>query len=496
VKDVIRRDLRLSYLVAPFRIVVPILGYVVLYPVILNGFDAAILGLWSLLAVIPQALSSIDFGFSLILTREVGGTQGKDLRAAADKYRAAQGAFLIAAPLLLAAAVIASVFLPLQDLNYSTAGIQFSIIVMTATVILQRLAALDLAILNGLGDNYYTHFVAVWSPMVFFAIAVAGALLRVPLEALSIGFFSSVVIGWAAYRWRLRSKHTAWFEGDMTPMHKVKVCGIVQLMRDGWLLYAASLGMMLRDPLLRYTIGLSIGLEAVAVYEVAMRLGRTGRDVISSGFSALYSSFSVLIRQNEFDEVRTITSDALLLLCLGGGGLIGGIYLFAPTLLQFWLGDIGVTMVEPTRIVCMWAAITLLNTPFWYQLLAGKSERHAAQAIWLHTLSVLLIIPVAMWIEISLTEVLLYWLVGSILTQVYLFYYAEKLYGLVVSSFRSAATAIVILVQLLAVVVLAALSAAGSISPFIATVIFGCIVIGLLFMNKSRIFGWYHGSHA
>ena len=286
-KDVIRRDLRLSYLVAPFRIVVPILGYVVLYPVILNGFDAAILGLWSSLAVIPQALSSIDFGFSLILTREVGGTEGKDLRAAADKYRAAQGAFLIAGPLLVAAAVIASVLLPLQHLDYSTAGIQFSIIVMTATVILQRLAALDLAILNGLGDNYYTHFVAVWSPMVFFGIAVTGALLRVPLEALSIGFLSSVVVGWVAYRWRLRSKHKAWFDVDKTPLHKVKVCGIISLMRDGWLLYAASLGMMLRDPLLRYTIGLSIGLEAVAVYEVAMRLGRTGRDVISSGFSAL-----------------------------------------------------------------------------------------------------------------------------------------------------------------------------------------------------------------
>ena len=309
-KDVIRRDLRLSYLVAPFRIVVPILGYVVLYPVILSDFDAAILGLWSLLAVIPQALSSIDFGFSLILTREVGGTDGKDLRVAASKYRAAQGAFLIAGPMLVTAAVSACVFLPLDHLNYPVFGIQFSIIVMTATVILQRLAALDLAILNGLGDNYYTHFVAVWSPVIFFGVAVAGALIRLPLEALSIGFVSSVAISWAAYRRRLRSKHAAWSETEKMPMRAVRFGAIGSLMRDGWLLYAASLGIMLRDPLLRYSIGLSIGLEAVAVYEVAMRLGRTGRDLISSGFSALYSSFSILIRQKEFDEMKIITTDA------------------------------------------------------------------------------------------------------------------------------------------------------------------------------------------
>ena len=266
-------------------------------------------------------------------------------------------------------------------------------------------------------------------------------------------------------------------------------------MREGWLLYAASLGIMLRDPILRYSIGLSIGLDAVAIYEVAMRLGRIGRDIVTAGFSALYASFAVLIRQQETQELREITGNAMLLLCLFGGGLIGGTFLFAPTLLQFWLGDIATQMVEPTRIVCAWAAVTLLNTPFWYQLLAGQSERHAARAIWLHTLSVALIVPAALWMDFGLNSVLLYWLAGSILTQVYLFYYAEKLYGLVIATFSSVAIATVIIVQLLSVAILLALISQGTLTPLVATAIFGLIVVALLVINKRTVLGLISSTH-
>ena len=486
-RDIIRRDLRLSYLLGPFRIVVPILGYIILYPVILSRYDASILGLWSLLAVIPQALSSIDFGFSLVLTRIVGGAEGQDRDAAAAKYRTAQKVFLLIWPILILLAVGICIAVPMGHLNYSVPGIQFSIILLAAAIIVQRLAALDMAILNGLGDNYFTHSVAVWTPILYFGTAVGGALVGMPIEALSVGFLAASAMSWWAYRRRLRKRHGDWVQTVRSPA--VAAGSIRALMREGWLLYAASLGIMLRDPILRYSIGLSIGLDAVAIYEVAMRLGRIGRDIVTAGFSALYASFAVLIRQQETNELREITNTAMLLLCLFGGGLIGGTFLFAPTLLHFWLGDIAEQMVTPTRIVCVWAAITLLNTPFWYQLLAGQSERHAARAIWLHTLSVALIVPAALWLDFGLDSVLLYWLAGSILTQVYLFYYAEKLYGLVIATFSSAAIATVIVVQLLSVALLLALISTGTLTPFVATAVFALIVVALLVINKQTVLG-------
>ena len=494
-KDIIRRDLRLSYLLGPFRIVVPILGYIILYPVILSRYDASILGLWSLLAVIPQALSSIDFGFSLVLTRIVGGAEGDELDAAAAKYRTAQKAFLLIWPILILLAVGICIAVPMGHLDYSVPGIQFSIVLMAFAVIVQRLAALDTAILNGLGDNYFTHSVAVWSPILYFGTAVGGALAGMPIEALSVGFLAASAVSWWAYRRRLRIRHTQWSATIVSPAQAAQLRSIRALMREGWLLYAASLGIMLRDPILRYSIGLSIGLDAVAIYEVAMRLGRIGRDIVTAGFSALYASFAVLIRQQETQELREITGNAMLLLCLFGGGLIGGTFLFAPTLLQFWLGDIATQMVEPTRIVCAWAAVTLLNTPFWYQLLAGQSERHAARAIWLHTLSVALIVPAALWMDFGLNSVLLYWLAGSILTQVYLFYYAEKLYGLVIATFSSVAIATVIIVQLLSVAILLALISQGTLTPFVATAIFGLIVVALLVINKRTVLGLISSTH-
>jgi hypothetical protein len=68
-----------------------------------------------------------------------------------------------------------------------------------------------------------------------------------------------------------------------------------------------------------------------------------------------------------------------------------------------------------------------MNVPFWYLLQASHHEKIAAIAIWVHTVSVLLLIPLAFTgINVSLDQLLIYWTITSLLTQVFIYYFAES----------------------------------------------------------------------
>ena len=65
--------------------------------------------------------------------------------------------------------------------------------------------------------------------------------------------------------------------------------------------------------------------------------------------------------------------------------------------------------------------------PFWYLLQASHHEKIAAIAIWAHTISVLLLLPlVFIGINISLDQLLIYWTITALLTQVLIYFFVES----------------------------------------------------------------------
>lgn len=488
----IHRDLKLSYLAAPLRFVAPILGYLALYPIILEKYGLEVLGLWGLLAAIPQALESMDMGFSLILTRDVGGQDSQQLQKVYRKYRASQKVIGL---ILLIIAILASFvayFGSLPSTTYQPSAVREALLLMVVAVAVQRFASLDMAILNGRGDNYFVHFTGAVTPVLFLSIAILGAWFGYPLQFLAIGYIATNLTKWLSYKIRIRNRHRDWHNLSTHPKSPIRVSEIVTLVREGAYLYAASLGMLLRDPILRYTVGALLGLESVAIYEIAMRIGRTGRDIVASGFSALFPSFAVLMRKGSSREIELVTRESLFLLIAMGGSLLGAVYIFAPWIFDVWLDSNDSTLTSATRIVCAWSAMTLCNMPFWYQLIAGNGERDAARAIWLHTISVFALFPLV-WLTTyspDLSAVLLYWLAGSIATQILIFLNAQKRFGTVVITFRVPYIYGAIISLISAVMLLTVYSDRGSISLPTTIVIFGGIVTLILGVNYRRILFW------
>ncbi len=264
----------------------------------------------------------------------------------------------------------------------------------------------------------------LFSPTV---IAIIGALFYSPIEGFAAGFLLANFFLLIVYHFRIKNKHTTWSRINITLTLKETSVRLKELFKQGWQLYSVSLGMILRQPVIRYVIAIIMGLPAVGIFDIAMRVTTTSRDVITSGFASLYPSFSYYYRNKERDKlIEIITISLMLLIPVGAVSLVTLVF-FPELIYSVWLGDFPGGIVSATIILAVWQFITILNVPFWYLLQASHHEKIAAIAIWAHTISVLLLLPLVFTgINISLDQLLIYWTITALLTQVLIYFFAES----------------------------------------------------------------------
>jgi O-antigen/teichoic acid export membrane protein len=121
---------------------------------------------------------------------------------------------------------------------------------------------------------------------------------------------------------------------------------------------------------------------------------------------------------------------------------LGTFWVLADHLISLWLGEIPQHAVLATRTLIIWNLITLFNVPFFFLLKAASEEKVLSLAIWLHTSLLLLMIPIAIIIDVSLFGMLVYWTVSSLFTQLYIYYQVHHKLCLLLPSFSSGASII------------------------------------------------------
>lgn len=449
------RDNWLSVLIGPFKFVVPTLSYIVLYPLMISQTSIEVVGLWSLVAAIVSFVSVTDIGFSQLLTREAGLDLSEHLGGVHADYLTAQRSYVLMLLVLVLAFLSISkyVLAPVVGI-YSLPAMTFSIILILAGTMLQLAGKLDAAILSARHDNYIVQLVTAVAPVLTYSSAIIGTLLKRPIEGLAIGTALTGMATLAVYRFRLSQHHNEWSAAYKVLSLRDSVKRFCLLTRRGWHLYSCSVGMMVRGPIYRLVIVSTIGLQAVAVFDIAMRVTQTVREVIATGFSVLFPSFSFLCRNGERTRIiELIQISLMVLLSLGAlslGLLIGAI---AP-ILSMWLGDYPSELVPSTRVLAVWQIITLTNVPFWYLLQATHNERIAAYSIWAHTTAIILVIPFSSMVDVGVVDLMVYWTVTSIFTQGLIYYHVQKKLNLLWESILNPR----ILTLLVLVVVYSALS--------------------------------------
>ncbi len=425
----VKRDLKLSVLTGPLTFIVPVLSYLFLYPIILTHSSLEVLGIWSLYVTTVSFFTVADIGFSLHLMREAGTDRDEDVliklkkeSLSAKRFYLLLGLFGIAIVLILKN----SLFSYAENV-YSSSALFYSALILVIGTTLQLLSSLDAAILSARADNYFVKLVRSVSPIFTYGIAIIGALFYTPIEGFAVGFLLANFFLLIVYYKRIKKKHTTWSRINITLTLKETSERLKELFKQGWQLYSVSLGMILRQPVIRYVIAIIMGLPAVGIFDIAMRVTTTSRDVITSGFASLYPSFSYYYRNKERDKlIEIITISLMVLIPVGAVSLV--ILVFFPELIySVWLGDFPVGIISATIILAVWQFITILNVPFWYLLQASHHEKVAAIAIWAHTISVLLLLPLVFTgINISLDQLLIYWMITALLTQVLIYFFVES----------------------------------------------------------------------
>ena len=421
------RDNWLSVLIGPFKLVVPTLSYIVLYPLMISETSIEVVGLWSLIAATVSFVSVTDIGFSQLLTRDAGLDRSQYLDDVHADYLTAQRSYVFMLLVLVLAFLSISKYIlaPVVGI-YSLPAMTFSIVLILAGTMLQLAGKLDAAILSARHDNYIVQVVTAVAPVLTYSSAIIGTLLERPIEGLAIGTVLTAMATVAVYRYRLSQKHNEWSSITNSLRLRDTARKFYSLARRGWHLYSCSVGMMVRGPVYRFVIVSTIGLQAAAIFDIAMRVTQTVREVIATGFSVLFPSFSLLCRNGDRTRIiELIQISLMVLLSLGAlslGLLMGAI---AP-ILSLWLGEYPEELVPSTRVLAVWQIITLTNVPFWYLLQATHNERIAAYSIWAHTTAIILVIPVSSLVDVGVVDLMVYWTVTSVLTQGLIYYHVQE----------------------------------------------------------------------
>lgn len=422
------RDSALTVLAGPLKFVVPTVAYVFLYPIMLSRTGMEVLGLWSIIGAIIAFIGVADIGFSQLLTREVGADAVKsDIERAHADYISAQRAYIFIFLALCAVFFFGRTHvLAFFGGVYPQGALTASIVVVFAGAVIQLIGKLDAAILSAYQDNYVIQIVTATVPLFTFSSAIIGALIYRPIEGLAIGTVISAIATVTVFRLRLRRHHAQWVLSRQPQTLGETASRLSGLMKRGWYLYGSSVGLLIRGPVFRFVIASALGLGAAALFDIAMRLTQTVRDLVASGFNVLYPSFSYFHRNRDKESIIELMKVSLMVLMTFGAVSLGVLTAVSGELLTLWLGESPAELVDATRILALWQVMTLANVPFWFLLHATHHEKVAAASVWAHTAAVILVLPLSEVFGFSLTGFIVYWTLTSIVTQCLIYFYVQS----------------------------------------------------------------------
>lgn len=448
INDKLHKDTLLTIVIGPIKFIVPTISFLLLYPIIMSRSSIAAVGIWSLFASIVTFVNVADIGFSQLLTREAGLDLSLNADDVIKDYVAAKRAYYIILCLLsLTFIILKDYFLAIIGSSYPTDALIASVLMLLLGSIIQLMGKLDAAILSAWHENVTVQVATAISPVFMYTISLVGAWFRRPIEGMSLGTIVSGVVTLAILNARIHKVRPDWHRGRTKILLIDSLKRLPNLLHRGWYLYSSSIGLLIRGPIYRFIIASFLGLQTVATFDIAMRVTQMAREVVASGFSVLYPTFGYYYRSKDHVKIIYLIRISLFILLGGGTLLIGILVVGGEQILKLWLGLVPIGSLTSIRLLGFWQILTLLNVPFWYLLQAAHLEKVASFSIWAHTVLIIALIPLGRIIPVNLDFLLEYWILSSILTQFFIYYYAHTKLNAFGSVFRSTRMGLVLVLS-------------------------------------------------
>ncbi len=442
-KKGIHRDVLGSAVIGPFRVAIPIVGYLFLVPFIQQTAGLAVLGIWAQMRSLYELLSMGDVGFSIMLSREAGRDRSPEEREAAKRDFNASVRFFFT--LLIAFQVLIFTFGGWVmnegldwDAHYNADALLYSLSIFVTAVIVQMISMLYTSILAARNDAIFVNAVAGFMPLFPIIGTAVGVDMGYVLEGFAIGALIGSIVRVVVYRSRVVVKHGEWHN---TPGHlplRETYSHIADFMKRSWRFYSLTIGTILNEPVFRYTMGVVIGAEAVGIYAIAHHVISAIRMFITAGLNTLMPGLAVFHRTNQRAEaIQLMRMSEILLIAaaslLYGAVILGGDYLYALWLKPEHVPE-GIAIV--TFYIAFWYLITTHNVPFWRYMQASGNEGAIASCLWLHTGGILLLIPASNFVNFTIEGMLIWWMAFGLLSQAFFFTTTERRLNCVIETVR------------------------------------------------------------
>ena len=409
------RDLGLTAVIAPSSHVAAAAAYAVIYPWLIDRAGPQVLGLWSLFSVAPLLLGSASAGFAQHLTRLAGLDQSPAIlhEAALDQAAARRAYWIMTAVLALTVLLTGpTLFRPLADI-YPVASLVGVSVVLVIGVGASQVADLEGAVLSAHHDHYWVSLIRGIAPFLVHGLAVAGVLAGYPLEGIAAGWLAAGLFRLLTLRHRLRLRY-GWSKRGAPLGWRETVRRLKALTRRTLHLYAVSLGLTLRDVMLRYLLAAVVGLAAAGIFDIAMRVTSVCRNLVAAAVASLFPAFARTFRQRDRATAIDLARTGMALLLIFGGAALGLLAGAAETLYGLWLGSLPDGLGDITRWLAAWMFTTLITMPFTLMLLSSHHEKAVAALVWGHLVSTVLVVPAGQALALTMTQVVAFWSAAGI----------------------------------------------------------------------------------
>ncbi len=414
-KDVVR-----SIVLGPGRLLLPV-GYLLLYKLIISEFGFSTFGLWSMFASVMSYALLIDIGFSQLLMREGRVYTNFSETDFCKDYLSTVLFYLFAGILgltfLLILFLIFDVSSRIDEVQLNEGILFWSIVGAIVGSVLKLASRSNHAVLAVYELNYFAVGVQVVASILLIVLCGIFVFLDLPIVGFSISYFVASLFEFFVSFKRMKSVSDLRKFPEKLGFLKLS-CRAIEMIFRGRFLYLSSLGGLIREPLVRGVIISCFGLIAVGIFDIALRLTKTVRESIASGFSSTFPVFSRLIKNGEISQINAYVNDILAIVLPFGTFALSFLLLLQKPIYELWLGEHSSEIELVTFYLIVWHWITLFNIPFWFLALASKEERAATLSLWIHTGLVALLPIWIIYLKLDLVNVIQYWLISSLITQI------------------------------------------------------------------------------
>jgi len=432
IRKLFSSQLRINMVSGVATAVLNVLVLAVAYPVYLRFLGYERYGVWLVLATVLSFAQLGNLGVGHAVMKLVAEEYGRrDFRAVQEYVVSATAVLAISGAVALAVIIVFRVqivaLFNLSEENSKTA-LWLLPYVGCLSVYVLIVQALN-ATLSGLGRMDLANYAQTGGRIVMVSVATFLLAQDRGIESLLLGSIASYLFVHVASVFLIRK------EADIRVLRRsnLRLSRAKRLLSFGSGVFGGSILNMLLSPFNKLMLSRYAGVASIPVYEIAYRGSMQIRGLAEVSIRALMPEVSRLGAngtEQARTRIRTINRRAIGLLVCFAVPFYGVLLLFAPLLLQVWLGDRVVEVLPlALRIALCGSLLSLACVPAYY-LLLGLG--HVRDCFFNHALlsgiNVLLVLIFA-WTGdgLSLPEVLVSTLVGMGVSSAYIIMQSHRM---------------------------------------------------------------------